>query len=218
MSRRRFGVESWTLTAGYMAPSLFPSSLWRRWVNYYGNIWHLVIDWLGGPPPWPGTCYWGPVRGGDCQPQVLSVGSLHTLLPSESFYFIVTRFFWTLHIKGLCFLLPYTIWKRWEQGKLSRIIPIEDLKHQHKSKVLSPDEVKTWYSFILLHSFIIFNFFPRFTTSYRLVDQKKINLAVAKMKDYFLTRNGIQAPSRYMMKVFYLLLSVLSTLILYSFF
>ena len=152
MSRRRFGVESWTLTAGYMAPSLFPSSLWRRWVNNYGNIWHLEIDWLGGPPPWPGTCYWGPVRGGDCQPQVLSVGSLHTLLPSESFYFIVTRFFWTLHIKGLCFLLPYTIWKRWEQGKLSRIIPIEDLKHQHKSKVLSPDEVKTWYLLLFFYT------------------------------------------------------------------
>ena len=42
----------------------------------------------------------------------------------------------------------------------------------------------------------------RFTTSYKLIDQKKINIAVGRMKDYFITRNGFQAPSRYMMKVF----------------
>ena len=42
----------------------------------------------------------------------------------------------------------------------------------------------------------------RFITSFTLVDQKKINIAVEKMKDYFITRNGFQAPSRYMIKVF----------------
>ena len=42
----------------------------------------------------------------------------------------------------------------------------------------------------------------RFSTSFTLVDQKNINIAVEKMKDYFITRNGFQAPSRYMIKVF----------------
>ena len=135
------------------------------------------------------------------------MGCLHTLLPSDTVnpHKVNIGHYFT-NCQGLCFLLPYTLWKRWEEGKLKRIIPIEDLKHQHKSKHLSPDAVKTWYIFQNLMLKKVDHKSPslsiRFTTSYKLIDQKKINVAVGRMKDYFITRNGFQAPSRYMMKVF----------------
>ena len=34
-----------------------------------------------------------------------------------------------------------------------------------------------------------------------MMDQKKVNLAVAKMKDYFLVKSSFYTPSKYLMKV-----------------
>jgi len=137
------------------------------WIHGTFTLPKLVMEKIGSVVPHPGL---GPVAEDLYEEETVT----------HKFYQWVA---FTLYFQGLCFLLPYTLWKRWEEGKLSRIIPIEDLKHQHKSKHLAPDSVRTW-----------------FTTSYKLVDQKKINLAVGRMKDYFITRNGFQAPSRYMMK------------------
>ena len=43
--------------------------------------------------------------------------------------------------------------------------------------------------------------FFRFPTGYSMMDQKKVNLAVAKMKDYFLVKSSFYTPSKYLMKV-----------------
>jgi len=71
----------------------------------------------------------------------------------------------TLFLQGCCFVLPYSLWKSWERGTLASLIPQDDLMHRiHDSKM------------------------PGFGTSVALIDGKKVNLAVAKMKAYFMDR------------------------------
>ena len=39
-------------------------------------------------------------------------------------------------LKGLCFLVPYQIWKVWEGGRVARLIPQDDLCHTvHDSRM-----------------------------------------------------------------------------------
>jgi len=73
---------------------------------------------------------------------------------------------YTLLIQGLFFLIPYQLWKRWEGGKVSSIIP-RDLTHTVNDKRM-----------------------PVFATPAKLIPQKKMQVAVAVMKDYFIRDNN----------------------------
>jgi len=71
----------------------------------------------------------------------------------------------TLFLQGICFLLPYSLWKRWEGGRVANLIP-DDLYHTiHDARM------------------------PGFATSAALIEKQKVQLAIAKMKDYFITKN-----------------------------
>ena len=83
--------------------------------------------------------------------------------------------------QGCCFVLPYSLWKTWERGTMASLIPQDDLMHRiHDSKM------------------------PGFGTSVALIDGKKVNLAVAKMKAYFMDRQDrthIRTHRHYFLKV-----------------
>lgn len=80
----------------------------------------------------------------------------------------------TLLFQGLCFLLPYQLWKYLEHGKLASIITINDLKHSVTDARM-----------------------PWFPKEYNYLDTKKTNVAVAKMKDYFLVKTSFHKKSNY---------------------
>lgn len=72
----------------------------------------------------------------------------------------------TLFVQGVCFLLPYSLWKRWEGGRVAKLIPQEDLCHAlHDSRM------------------------PGFATAAALIEKQKAQIAIGKMKDYFITKN-----------------------------
>jgi len=70
----------------------------------------------------------------------------------------------TLFLQGVCFLIPYTLWKRWEGGRVAQLIQ-SDLTHQiHDSRM------------------------PGFATEAAMIEKQKVQLAVGKMKDYFISK------------------------------
>ena len=92
------------------------------------------------------------------------------------------------------------IWKYWEQGKLRKVIPTDSLRHRvtdDRMPGLEPSFI--WEIWGLK----LFNF--RFPTEVSMLDPKKVNLEVAKMKDYFLTKcQFTSAGSKYFYKVFHI--------------
>jgi len=88
----------------------------------------------------------------------------------------------TLFVQGCCFLIPFTLWKHWEGGKLSIILKnatFENFDLQHKVH----DERM-----------------PKFPKPVSLLDRKKLNVAVATMKDFFLQQISNKTKSNYFLK------------------
>ena len=87
------------------------------------------------------------------------------------------------------------IWKYWEQGKLKRVIPT-DSRHQVTDNRM-PGYVCSFSQLRMLKLST-----SRFATEVSLLDPKKVNLEVAKIKDYFLTKcQFTSAGSKYFYKV-----------------
>jgi len=91
----------------------------------------------------------------------------------------------TLFLQGCCFLIPFTLWKHWEGGKLGIILKNTvsenfDLQHTvHDSRM------------------------PRFPQPVSLLErkfEKKLNVAVATMKDFFLQQINKPTKSNYFLK------------------
>lgn len=70
----------------------------------------------------------------------------------------------------MCFLAPYQLWKYWEAGKVGSILPAE--------LMVQPTDKRM----------------PASPVDYGLISKKSLQLAVAKMKDYFIT--GLGQPYR----------------------
>jgi len=79
----------------------------------------------------------------------------------------------TLFLQGVCFLIPYSLWKQWEGGRVARLIPQDDLCHTIHDKRM-----------------------PGFATAVALIEKQKVQLAVGKMKDYFITNNHFNYRER----------------------
>ncbi|XP_023340611.1 innexin inx2 [Eurytemora carolleeae] len=72
----------------------------------------------------------------------------------------------TLFFQALFFLAPYQLWKYWEAGKVSRLIP-RDLTHAVSDPRM-----------------------PFFATPYNLVQKQKLHAGISEIKDYFKNQNA----------------------------